>query len=70
MEIGNKIVMSDHKRAETEGQFQEEPLLKDNPGRFVLFPIQDADVRKSRFNCIYSLLIRLCTNALSSPMNH
>ena len=46
MEIGNKIVMSDHKRAETEGQFQEEPLLKDNPGRFVLFPIQDADVSK------------------------
>ena len=43
-EIGNRIVMSDHKRAEIEGRFKEEPLLKDNPGRFVLFPIQDADV--------------------------
>ena len=43
-EIANRIVMSDHKRAEIEGRFKEEPLLKDNPGRFVLFPIQDADV--------------------------
>ena len=43
-EIGNKIVMSEHKRAEMEGRFKEEPLLKDNPARFVLFPIQDNDV--------------------------
>ena len=43
-EIGNRIVMSEHKRAEMEGRFKDEPLLKDNPGRFVLFPIKDNDV--------------------------
>ncbi|KAL7503419.1 hypothetical protein ACHAXN_001220 [Cyclotella atomus] len=43
-DIGNKIVVSEHKRAEMEGRFKEEPLLKDNPGRFVLFPIQDNEV--------------------------
>ena len=36
--------MSQHKRDEMAGHFAEEPLLKDNPGRFVLFPIQDAEV--------------------------
>ena len=49
-EIGrcaDQIVMSEHKRAEMEGRFKEEPLLKDNPGRFVLFPIQDNDVSLS-----------------------
>ena len=30
--------------ADLSGQFQEEPLLKDNPGRFVLFPIEDTEV--------------------------
>ncbi|KAL3804982.1 hypothetical protein ACHAWO_001840 [Cyclotella atomus] len=43
-DIGNKIVVSEHKRAEMEGRFKEEPLLKDNPGRFVLFPIQDNEI--------------------------
>lgn len=43
-EIGNKIVMSEHKRMEVEGLFSEEPLLKDNPNRFVLFPIQEEEV--------------------------
>lgn len=43
-DVGNKIVVSEHKRAEIEGRFKEEPLLKDNPGRFVLFPIQDNEV--------------------------
>lgn len=39
-----EMMVSEHKMAEMEGRHLEEPLLKDNPGRFVLFPIQDADV--------------------------
>jgi len=36
--------ISDHKRAEEAGLHAEEPLLKENPKRFVLFPIEDNDV--------------------------
>ena len=43
-EIGNRVVMSEHKRAEMEGRFKDEPLLKGNPGRFVLVPIKHDDV--------------------------
>jgi ribonucleotide reductase beta subunit family protein with ferritin-like domain len=43
-ELGKKILMTDHKRAEVEGRHFEEPLLKENPGRFVLFPIQHKDI--------------------------
>ena len=39
----NKIVKTDHKLFEETDGF-EEPLLKENPHRFVLFPIQDNDV--------------------------
>lgn len=38
-----KIVKTDHKLFEESDDF-EEPLLKENPHRFVLFPIQDNDV--------------------------
>jgi len=38
------VIMTEHKRAEVEGRHLEEPLLKENPGRFVLFPIQNHDV--------------------------
>mmetsp|Transcript_19705 Transcript_19705/g.46615 ORF Transcript_19705/g.46615 Transcript_19705/m.46615 type:complete len:440 (-) Transcript_19705:285-1604(-) len=40
----NSIVITEHKRAELEGRHAEEPLLKENPHRFVLFPIQDAEI--------------------------
>jgi len=40
----NSIVITEHKRAELEGRHTEEPLLKENPNRFVLFPIQDAEI--------------------------
>lgn len=36
--------MTDHKRKEMMGLLQPEPLLMDNPGRFVIFPIQHEDV--------------------------
>jgi hypothetical protein len=36
---------SDHKLAEEAGEFADEPLLKESKHRFVLFPIQDNDVR-------------------------
>jgi hypothetical protein len=42
-EIESSLV-SVHKIAELEGRHAEEPLLRENPNRFVLFPIQDADV--------------------------
>jgi len=38
------IVMTNHKRAEVEGRHLPEPMLEDNPGRFVLFPIQYTDI--------------------------
>ena len=39
-----KIVKTAHKLREESGEFAEEPLLKANPHRFVLFPIQDNEV--------------------------
>ena len=39
-----KVVVSEHKKAELSGRFLEEPLLKENPSRFVLFPIEDNEV--------------------------
>jgi hypothetical protein len=38
------IIKTDHKVAEEKGFQEEEPLLKENPHRFVIFPIQDNDV--------------------------
>jgi hypothetical protein len=40
---------SEHKLAKEMGDFIEEPLLKENMHRFVLFPIQDNDVSTSKF---------------------
>lgn len=37
-------IMSEHKRAEVERRHEEEPFLRDNPGRFVLFPIKEPEV--------------------------
>ena len=39
------VPISEHKRAELNGEHADEPLLMDNPNRFVLFPIQDNEVR-------------------------
>jgi hypothetical protein len=33
-----------HKQAEDNGELAPEPLLTENPHRFVLFPIQDSEV--------------------------
>jgi ribonucleoside-diphosphate reductase subunit M2 len=38
-------LMSAHKKAELAGHYVPEPLLMENPNRFVLFPIQDNEVR-------------------------
>ena len=41
-----KIVpMAAHRRAKSDGQLKPEPLLVDNPGRFVISPIQHENVR-------------------------
>lgn len=42
--VGPKIVISEHKHAELEGRHAEEPLLRENPARFVLFPIKEPEV--------------------------
>jgi hypothetical protein len=39
---------TDHKLLEERGDFDDEPLLKENPQRFVIFPIQDNDVSKGK----------------------
>ena len=56
-ELDNKITISEHKRQELAGEHQPEPLLMDNPGRFVLFPIQNPEV--CMFVCLFidSLLL-------------
>ena len=41
------VQKTDHKLAEERGELQAEPLLQENPHRFVIFPIQDNDVSKS-----------------------
>ena len=41
------VTASEHKREELAGRHVEEPLLKENPHRYVLFPIQDADVSRA-----------------------
>jgi hypothetical protein len=48
----NKFLVqkTDHKLQEERGELQPEPLLKENPHRFVIFPIQDNDVSKKRKN--------------------
>lgn len=38
------VTISEHKLAELEGRHMVEPLLKENPSRFVLFPIEDNEV--------------------------
>jgi hypothetical protein len=43
----NQAAITDHKRLELDGKLEPEPLLVDNPGRFVLFPIQNPEVRIS-----------------------
>ena len=40
----NPIVKTAHKLLEERGFERSEPLLQENPNRFVLFPIQDDDV--------------------------
>jgi hypothetical protein len=47
-----RIIKTDHKLAEEAGTLAPEPLLTENPRRFVLFPIQDSEVRKLRRHSI------------------
>ncbi len=49
--------LSKHKLDELAGRHAEEPLLKENPGRFVLFPIQDNDVS----TCIIHIICFMCS---------
>jgi len=42
--VSKNVQVSKHKLDELAGRHVEEPLLKENPGRFVLFPIQDNEV--------------------------
>ena len=42
--FGKAILRSAHKKAEMDGHHVPEPLLTENPNRFVLFPIQDNEV--------------------------
>jgi hypothetical protein len=43
--FSQRIGKTEHKLAEERGELADEPLLKENPHRFVLFPIQDDEVR-------------------------
>ena len=48
-----QTLISVDKKTEDAGRFLEEPLLKENPNRFVLFPIQDNEVRLCVYIYIY-----------------
>lgn len=39
-----KTIVTEHRRKELAGELLPEPLLEENPGRFVLFPIQNPEV--------------------------
>ena len=39
-----RVEVSEMRKKEAEGTLKPEPLLIENPGRFVLFPIQDNEV--------------------------
>lgn len=59
-----RIGKSDHKIAEEQGLHEEEPLLKENPHRFVLFPIEDNEVSSVDY---MSLPLRFAFNILLTP---
>ncbi|GAX23995.1 ribonucleoside-diphosphate reductase subunit M2 [Fistulifera solaris] len=42
--FSQRIGKTEHKLAEERGELADEPLLKENPHRFVLFPIQDDEI--------------------------
>lgn len=46
------VAKTEHKLAEERGDLTEEPLLKENPRRFVLFPIQDDEVSSFYPKCV------------------
>jgi len=39
-----EVSVTEHKRLELEGNYLQEPMLQDNPNRFVLFPIQHHEI--------------------------
>ncbi|GFH59754.1 hypothetical protein CTEN210_16230 [Chaetoceros tenuissimus] len=39
-----KVTVTEHRQLELDGKLKPEPLLEENPGRFVLFPIQNPEV--------------------------
>ena len=64
-----QTLISVDKKTEDAGRFLEEPLLKENPNRFVLFPIQDNEVRL----CVYIYIFFItCARYLISraPSSH
>lgn len=58
------ITKSDHKIAEERGFHVAEPLLRENPHRFVLFPIEDDEVRRVLF---YESSFLFCCNSPFVP---
>ncbi len=47
-----KITVTEHRRKELAGELLPEPLLEENPGRFVLFPIQNPEVSTRYYHSI------------------
>ena len=55
------VLMTEHRRQEVEGKHLPEPLLMENPGRFVLFPIQHHDVSFLSEINLYCIILLLLT---------
>ena len=52
------VTKTDHKLKEERGELAPEPLLVENPHRFVIFPISDNDVSVSKTSAIGSIRIK------------
>jgi hypothetical protein len=62
--VVNPIVKTAHKLLEERGFAMAEPLLTENPNRFVLFPIQDDDVRSKILDPVVNTSI-YCSSCLT-----
>jgi ribonucleoside-diphosphate reductase subunit M2 len=63
------IVKTAHKLAEERGFEHEEPLLKENPKRFVLFPIQDDEVSEQRVTERSNAAVRVSSQYLTISLS-
>ena len=58
------VTVSEHKLDELAGRHAEEPLLKENPRRYVLFPIEDAEVSAIQYYLSHISCVKIITHII------